>query len=180
MIDERETLLRQILEDLGPALRRLAQTYERDPARAEDLLQEICLAIWQALPRWRRGSSLRTFVFRIAHNRGSTHGWREGRRAAQPLDSAPESIDPGQSAEARLEQKQRREHLFTAVAALPLGLRQAVFLKLEGLSGAEIAEVLALSPGAVRARLHRARKILACRVPALATIPPSHSSGDPR
>ena len=178
MPDDRETLLLQVLEELGPALGRLVRTYEADPARAEDLLQEICLAIWQALPRWQKRSSLRTFVFRIAHNRGATHGWREGRRATHPLESAPESIDPEPTIDSRLEQEQRRERLFAAVAELPLSLRLAVSLKLEGLSGTEIAEVLGLRPGAVRARLHRAQKLLSRRVPTASN--PSPSAGAPR
>ena len=68
----------RILQEHGPALRRVAATYEADPARREDLFQEICLALWQALPRFREEASERTFAFRIAHNRGLTHGLARG------------------------------------------------------------------------------------------------------
>ena len=59
----------RLLHEHDRALRRLAASYERDPSRQQDLVQEIWLAVWQALPRFRGECSERTFVFRIAHNR---------------------------------------------------------------------------------------------------------------
>ncbi len=160
-----DDLFQKSLREFGPALARLASTYEREPARAEDLYQEICLALWKALPSWRQDSSLRTFVYRIAHNRGLTHGWREGKRNAEPLPEVLETRDPTPNAEERVDHRQRLEHLQVAVRRLPLGLRQAVSLKLEGLSAVEIGEILDLSPGNVRVRLHRAQKLLAESLP---------------
>lgn len=163
-MSQADRLFRQVLDDYGPALARLARVYEREPGRAEDLHQEICLALWKALPGWRRQASLRTFVFRIAHNRGISHGRREQLRTTLPLDEAVETVDPSPNAEVRAGHRQRREHLLAAVRELPLGLRQAVSLKLEGLSGPEIADILDLSPGAVRVRLHRAQQTLKDRL----------------
>lgn len=165
-----------VMAEFGPALARLARAYEHEPSRAEDLLQDICLALWRALPSFRDESSLRTFVFRIAHNRGLTHGFREGRRGAVKqntvsLQAASESPDPRPSAEERVDLRQRRERLMIALRELPLSLRQPVSLKLEGLSGPEIAEILGLSSGAVRARLHRGQKQLAERLPSLFEAP---------
>ena len=180
MSRDNDTLFQQVLDQHGPALARLAGTYEHEPARAEDLYQEICLSIWKALPRWRGQSSIRTFIFRIAHNRGLTHGWRESKHRAlslQEAQEAQEARDPNADAEEKVDRRQRRRHLFAAVRELPLGLRQTVALKLEGLSGAEIAEVLGLSPGAVRVRLHRAQKILAEKVPTLFTAPTGDADG---
>ena len=68
-----ESELETILRVYGPALRRVAASYERAPKDREDLLQEIALALWLALPRFRGECTLRSFVFRIAHNRGLTH-----------------------------------------------------------------------------------------------------------
>jgi RNA polymerase sigma factor (sigma-70 family) len=55
----------RILREHGSALARLAASYAHDPADREDLLQEILLAIWTALPRFRGDCSERTFAFRI-------------------------------------------------------------------------------------------------------------------
>lgn len=54
----------RVLRDYGPALRRLAASWERDAAAREDLLQEILFALWRALPRFRGDASEKTFVFR--------------------------------------------------------------------------------------------------------------------
>ena len=52
-----------VLAAHGPALGRLASSYTRTTGEREDLLQEIALAIWTALPRFRGECSERTFLF---------------------------------------------------------------------------------------------------------------------
>src|SRR5271166_1279832 len=87
----------QLWSDFGPSLVRLASSYESEFQAREDLLQEIRLAIWVALPRFRGESSLRTFVFRIAHNRALTHVWRRKRAG---VSEEPNDIpDPRSSPE---------------------------------------------------------------------------------
>jgi RNA polymerase sigma factor (sigma-70 family) len=73
-----EDLLRRYV----PALRRLAWSYERDAAAREELFQEIALALWTALPRFRGDSSERTWVYRVAHNTAITFVSQHRRRAA--------------------------------------------------------------------------------------------------
>ncbi|MBC7973529.1 MAG: sigma-70 family RNA polymerase sigma factor, partial [Myxococcales bacterium] len=63
----------QLLREHGGLLSRIAACYEARPSERADLSQEIAMAIWRALPRFRGASSLRTFVARIAHNRGVSH-----------------------------------------------------------------------------------------------------------
>jgi RNA polymerase sigma-70 factor (ECF subfamily) len=151
----------QILRRDGVALRRVAGAYERDPGRREDLFQDICLAVWQALPRFRGDSSERTFVFRIAHNRGLTHRSRRRPSAGTDLEIAAERLaDPHPGPEAAAREGQRRERLREAVLALPLEPRQILTLTLEGLSNLEIADVLGITENNVAVRLNRARKAL--------------------
>jgi RNA polymerase sigma factor (sigma-70 family) len=143
----------------GPALGRLAGTYTRDRADREDLYQEIAVAIWRALPRFRGECSERTFVFRIAHNRGIAHLAR--RRLpftdmSEEIDFADEAPDPEQT----LARDQQQQRLLEAVNRLPLGYRQVVTLTLEGLGYGEIAEVLGITESNVGARLTRAREML--------------------
>jgi RNA polymerase sigma factor (sigma-70 family) len=164
-MDERASLdarYDRILRQEGAALRRVAAAYESDPARREDLFQDICLAIWQALPRFRGESSERTFVFRIAHNRGLTHRSRQRppMAPAADLEEAETLADPHPGPEAEAREGQRRERLRTAVLALPLEPRQVISLTLEGLSAREIAEVLGITENNVAVRLSRARRAL--------------------
>jgi len=144
----------------GAALRRVAGVYEADAGRREDLFQEICLAIWQALPRFEERASLRTFVFRIAHNRGLTHRWKHRAAGFTALDEAAESPDPGPDPEAAAVVSQRGARLREAVAALSLGHRQVITLALEGCPHAEIAAVLGITENNVAVRLSRARAAL--------------------
>ena len=76
----------RLLHEHDRALRRLAASYERDPSRQQDLVQDIWLAVWQALPRFRGECSERTFVFRIAHNRAVSHIEHWQRRRTDTLD----------------------------------------------------------------------------------------------
>jgi RNA polymerase sigma factor (sigma-70 family) len=139
------------------AIRRLSASYERDSSRRQDLVQDIWLAVWQALPRFRDECSERTFVFRIAHNRAVSHIEHWQRRRTDPLaDDAPVAAsDP--DPEHALSQQQRRERLQSAVQELPLGLRQVVVLTLEGLSNAEVADIVGISENNVAVRMTRAR-----------------------
>ncbi|SRR6266545_366533 len=150
----------RILREHGPALRRVAAVYEADPSRREDLFQEICLALWQALPRFREEASERTFAFRIAHNRGLTHGWRARGSVTADLDEAEDLADPRLDPESELHEGERRDRLREAVRQLPLTARQVVVLSLEGLSQREIGDVLGITENNVAVRLTRARKLL--------------------
>src|SRR3990167_5670904 len=77
----------QVLALHGAAIARVASAFERNPARRDELVQEILLAIWQSLARFRGESSLKTFVLRIAHNRAVDHVLQHQRDLArEPLD----------------------------------------------------------------------------------------------
>ena len=145
-----------MLRRYAQPLRRVAWSYTRDQAEGDDLFQEIALALWTALPRFRGDCSERAFVLRVAHNQGITYSTR--RRPTIDLDDETPSSSP--DPERALEQKQRAARLHRAIHALPLGHRQVVTLLLEDLSHDEIAAVLGLSPTNVGVRLHRARAAL--------------------
>ena len=150
----------RLLHEHDRALRRLAATYERDPSRRQDLVQDIWLAVWQALPRFRGDCSERTFVFRIAHNRAVSHidHWR--RRKADTLDEDAPVPAAQPDPEHSLTLQQRHERLQAAVQSLPIGLRQVVVLTLEGLSYSEVAEIIGITENNVAVRLTRARTAL--------------------
>jgi len=158
--EDRDTRFARILGEFGPSLDRLAAAYEADPAERDDLLQDISFAIWQALPSFRGECSVRTFVYRIGHNRGLTHRARRKIRATEPLESADVVADLRNDPEQALHRNLSRERLQAAVRQLPEGARQVVVLSLSGLSAAEIGEVLGITENNAAVRLSRARRAL--------------------
>jgi len=148
-----------LLRDHAGLLSRIAASYETDPSLRDDLLQDMALALWKALPAWRGEASMKTFVARVAHNRGASHVIGRTRHpASYGLDE--NLADPACSPESHAQLEQKRLQLHDAVRALPLTLRQAVTLALEGFSQQEIADALGISANNVAVRLNRARKAL--------------------
>ena len=153
-----------LLNEFAPGLARLAASYEAIPQAREDLLQDIRVALWVALPRFRAEASLRTFVYRIAHNRALTHVWRRRRTGTRdPIDDL-ELIDQLQGPEARVIESASRDRLLQAIRGLPLTSRQVITLALEDMSNGEMAAVLGISENNVAVRLSRARTLLRARL----------------
>jgi RNA polymerase sigma-70 factor (ECF subfamily) len=165
-----EGVIERVLAEHGPLLRRAAAAYERDPAAREDLLQEILLALWRALPRFRGECSERTFVLRVAHNRALNHAFRRKPRGA-PLEEAEAVPDPRPGPEHDATLAQRRERLLAALHRLPLAMRQILSLGLEGLSGAEIAGLLGITENNANVRLSRARRALRAELERAGELP---------
>lgn len=153
--DER---FRRILDGHGAALERLAGVYASDEDDRRDLLQEILLAVWKALPAFRGQCSERTFIFRIGHNRGLTH--RSRRKRHLPIHEVENVADPRADPERDAAAALSHERLLRAVRALPEAHRTAVSLHLEGLSRAEIADVLGITENNAAVRLSRGRALL--------------------
>jgi RNA polymerase sigma-70 factor, ECF subfamily len=160
----RETFLRLIVEYQG-ALRRLAAAYVSDPHDHEDILQEIAVALWKAIPRFRGESSERTWLYRIAHNTAVTAATKLHRRgraesALDDLAGPPVTAD----ADEQLIVEQRREWLKQSIRELPMTDRQIMALHLEDLSHREIQEITGISEGAIATRLSRLRDRLTAEI----------------
>lgn len=150
--------LQAIIGRYGPGLARVAASYEADRALAEDLTQDILLAIHRALPNLRDAEALAPFLFRIAHNRGVTHVMRQvsDRQHRTDLPAPDEVTTPEQ----QLLDGERARRLTAAVRRLPLPYRQVMTLLLEDLSHAEIADALGLTRTNVGVRINRAKAML--------------------
>jgi len=157
--EETERLFDRLLAENGSALSRLAASYTNSAADRDDLVQEIALAIWRALPHFRGECSERTFTFRIAHNRAVTYLTRRRAPEAEAV-AAIEVADKTPNPEAGLVRIQEGAQLRRAVHSLPLLYRQVVTLMLEGMEYDEMAQVLGISESNVGARLSRARQML--------------------
>jgi RNA polymerase sigma-70 factor (ECF subfamily) len=155
----REAVFDRALQENGPALMRLAAAYTNSEGDRDDLFQEISFAIWQALPAFRGESSVRTYLFRIAHNRGIAH--LASRRSMHTLDQEELRLhDPMPNPERRLEIEEQRRNMLAAVRKLPFVYRHVITLALEGLTYPEMADVLGVSEANIGVRLNRARKEL--------------------
>lgn len=149
----------EVIRQYGPALARLAASYERDRALREELLQEIFMALISALPRLRDPEKLKTFVFRVAHNRAVRHiqyRVREPRDAVEADEVAADAPSHEQAMIAR----ERAEKLLEAIRDLTLPYRQVITLLLEDFTYPEIAESLGISEANVGIRINRAKQQL--------------------
>ena len=150
-----ETLVRAYQHRVfGVAVRMLGNR-----AEAEDIAQEAFLRAHRSIAEFRGEAKLSTWLYaivsRLCLNRLASGERRRVRAGDDTLMRLP-STDTG-AAEA-LEREERAAALEDAIASLPEERRIVVVLRdVEGLSYEEIAQALALEPGTVRSRLHRAR-----------------------
>jgi RNA polymerase sigma-70 factor (ECF subfamily) len=133
---------------------------------ADDVAQEVCIAVLSALPRYRdMGRPFASFVFGIASHKVAD-AVRAAARLAVPTEQLPDGPDerpgPEETVVAWLEAQRARALL----ARLPQHLRELLILRVvTGLSAEETGNVLGMSAGAVRVAQHRAL----ARLRALAT-----------
>jgi RNA polymerase sigma factor (sigma-70 family) len=162
---DRRTTFEDLLRRYLPAIGRLVACYTRDAAEREDLVQDIAMALWTALPRFRGDASERTWLYRVAHNTAISHVSRQHRLATRELaGELPDLPAPAATQESTVIDTERRARLWAAVGELPLVDRQVIGLHLEGLSAAEIESVTGLSAGSIATRLTRARQKLAAGI----------------
>ena len=134
----------------------LALRMVRDRHEAEDVAQEAYLRMFRGVEKFREEARFETWMHRIVVNTAINHLRRRGRFGELFAEELPE-LPVGDDAEARAD----RDRLERALARLPEGQRIPVVLKdVYGLSCREIGEELGIEEGAVKVRLHRARKRL--------------------
>src|ERR1700690_1104455 len=76
---KQNSLYEQVVDLYGPALARLARAYELDAEVRRDLLQDIHLQLWRSFAYFDQRCSLRTWVYRVAHNVAAKHVMRQRR-----------------------------------------------------------------------------------------------------
>jgi RNA polymerase sigma factor (sigma-70 family) len=155
----RQAVFDQVAREFDGMIKRIASSHEAVPQLAEELVQDIYLAIWKALPSFRHDASLRTFVARIATNRAVSHVARTLKlpRSSELREDVPSAEH---SPESEAIARDRNRQLLAAVRSLPLTYREVATLALEGMTPREIADVLGISPNAVAIRLSRGKELL--------------------
>ncbi|HEY7463924.1 MAG TPA: RNA polymerase sigma factor [Candidatus Limnocylindria bacterium] len=133
---------------------------------AEDATERTFLAAMRALPAFReQGSTFRAWLFRIAHNTIANAHRTRSRRSADPLPEGWDRPAPDPDPAGVVALADELRDVRHAIGAMPDDRRQVILLRfVDGLSTAEIAQVLDRSPGAVRVLLHRSLRDLARRL----------------
>ncbi len=161
-----------LVERYNGSMLRLALSFVPSRAVAEEVVQDTWLAVLRGLAGFAGRSSLRTWMFTILVNRARTTGSREQRTI--PVADAGPVVDASrfgpdgawsappehwiEEAEDRIEAGKLANLLRSAMDGLPPRQREVVLLHdIEGMSGAEVAAVLAISDANQRVLLHRGR-----------------------
>ena len=154
-----DELYMQATAEFGPALARLARAYEADPHLRSDLLQDIHFALWRSFSSFAGQCSLRTWVYRVAHNVGISKRIRRrgpDLTSLEELTERPNTNFPEEAANAM--------HALSTLQSLIRRLKppddQVMLLYLEDMDAAAIGDVTGLSARAVATRIHRIKLLL--------------------
>lgn len=142
----------------APAIVRLARRILGNGADAEDVAQEAMLRVWTHAPRWQPLAAFKTWLTRVVVNlcldRKRRAPWVELEAAGEITDSAPVASELAESDE-------RERLLQRAIAELPDRQRTAIVLTYsEGMSNAQVADILDTSVSAVETLLVRGKQNL--------------------
>jgi RNA polymerase sigma-70 factor (ECF subfamily) len=160
-----------------PSLYSAALRMTRNPADAEDLVQETYLKAYRAYGSFQEGTNLKAWLYRILTNT-FINEYRARKRRPDETDieevedlylyrriGGLEAATAGRSAEDELLDWFTEAEVKDAVESLPEAFRLAVLLAdIEGFSYKEIAEILDIPIGTVMSRLHRGRRALQKRL----------------
>jgi RNA polymerase sigma-70 factor (ECF subfamily) len=178
-----EVAFRELVTRYHGSLVRVARGYVPSRALAEEAAQETWLAVLDGIDRFEGRSSVKTWLFRILVNRAQVRGLRERRTVPDPALAGGEGGAPAVEPERfrgsehqwsghwaspprrwdgvpedRLVAAETRAVVDAAIEALPPAQREVIALRdVQGLSAAEVCELLDLSEGNQRVLLHRAR-----------------------
>jgi len=124
---------------------------------ADDVAQEVCIAVLTALPRYRdQGRPFEAFVYGIAA-RKVADSQRSMARAARPTDDLPDGADAAPTPEEQVVSAADLRQAMTLLDELPEKLREVVVLRVAaGMSAEETGRSLGMTAGAVRVAQHRA------------------------
>ncbi len=162
---KQDALYQEIELNYSAALERLARAYEADRETCRDLLQEIHIALWHSLAGFDRRCSLRTWVYRVAHNVATSHVIRDRRAKLQTFVSL-EALDleaNTNDTESAADRRRTLDRLLVLIQRLNPIDRQVILLYLEGLDAASIGAITGISSGNVATKIHRIKNILVRR-----------------
>ena len=145
--------LAELYDRYGRPAYALAVRIVRDPALAQDAVQDAFLTAWRTAASFdpARGTAA-TWLLTLVHRRAVDVVRREDRRRASPLDEAP--VASGEATDEAAEVREERQRVQAALAVLTPTEREALELAYYGgLSQSEIAERLGVPLGTVKSRM---------------------------
>jgi RNA polymerase sigma-70 factor (ECF subfamily) len=164
---KRNQALDGVLEHYEPALYRMALRYSRNPADAEDALQDAYLSAIRHIGEFQGRSQLSTWLIKIVINAARMHLRRHYRHESVSIDEssrdegltlAERLIDATQSPEENCQETEFRRIVALLMKRLPKSQRTTFQLReIDGLSTREAANLLGISEGTVKTQLARAR-----------------------
>jgi RNA polymerase sigma-70 factor (ECF subfamily) len=156
-----DDLYQDAVEQYGPSIERLTRAYEADPERRRDLSQDINFQLWRSFQRYDARCSLRTWVYRVAHNVAASHVLRE-RKVFSNLVSLEEleMIPDKQQGQFAADQQRNLEQLSKLIQRLKPLDRQVIVSYLEGLDAVSTGKITGLSPANVAMKINRIKSIL--------------------
>jgi RNA polymerase sigma-70 factor, ECF subfamily len=158
-----ETRFRAWLQDHLAVFWKVARSFSALESDQSDLVQEMQLQIWQALPNFRGEAKPSTWIYRICLN--TALSWRRsserrGLGRHEPAEESTLPAHPGPDPSAEIERRDLLEQLYAAIRALPASDRSLVLMHLDGLDYEEIGQVTGMTTNHVGVALTRARKRL--------------------
>jgi RNA polymerase sigma-70 factor, ECF subfamily len=165
-VSRQDGLYEEVAASYGAPLDRLAHAYEADPDQRRDLLQEIHIALWRSLENFGERCSLRTWVYRVAHNVATSHIVRQRRYNSRTFVSLDvlDAAGAGEDGEFTANRSIALERLWALIQQLKPLDRQVILLYLEGVDAASIGEITGVSPGNIATKIHRIKNVMAHRV----------------
>jgi RNA polymerase sigma-70 factor (ECF subfamily) len=162
--ESQDEFYRKVAEEYGASLARMAYAYEADPDLRRDLSQEIHLALWRSFEKFNGRCSLRTWIYRVAHNVATSHVVRQtrGKRSGPAFLTLEEAgvQASGENVEIAADRHQALAHLFALIQRLDPLDRQVILAYLEDLDAESIAEITGLSVANVWTKIHRIKDVL--------------------
>jgi RNA polymerase sigma-70 factor (ECF subfamily) len=156
-----DSLYEQAADTYGASLDRLARAYEIDPEARRDLLQDVHLHLWRSFAYFDQRCSLRTWVYRVAHNVATGHVIRQSRIRNRLVSIESIEAMPGSDhGELAASQAQALERLETLIQRLKPLDRQIIVSYLEGMDAASTSEITGLSPANIAMKVHRIKNVL--------------------
>jgi RNA polymerase sigma-70 factor (ECF subfamily) len=131
---------------------------EKSFASADDVAQEVCLAVLTALPSYRdQGRPFLAFVYGIAAHKVADAHRSSARNKSDPVPDVPDSAELSDGPEQHAVNGELNGQMARLMKTLPSKQREILVLRvLVGLSAEETAEAVGSTPGAVRVAQHRA------------------------
>lgn len=131
---------------------------DRSSVSADDVAQEVCLAVLTALPGYRvQGRPFLAFVYGIASHKVIDAHRAASRNRSEPVADVPDRMEIAEGPESRALQVELSEQMSKLLEILPEKHREIITLRVVvGLSAEETAEAVGSTPGAVRVAQHRA------------------------